>query len=201
MTSWLSVKPEDARIGAKAGPDQPPDPQCPPRVASRSAGSLQFVPSRPTRCAPSGRRNVPAQKPPTGRLEFMRLITPMGLLLTTALLAIYSVAAAKVALVERSYPLAIAAAVSAVACGGTAYMQRWSQYLVHLMTAGFVAKWAWSVYDGYRAGYFDFQFGSPLESLRSLAPGLAMVALSGVCSWLVHAHFARAGRDVTAPTA
>ena len=129
----------------------------------------------------------------------MKLITPMGLLVTTALLAIFSVAAAKVALVERSYPLAVAAAMSAVACAGTAYMQRWSQYLVHLMTAGFVAKWAWSVYDGYRAGYFDFQFGSTHESLRSLVPGLAIVALSGVCSCLVHAHFARAGRDTTTP--
>jgi hypothetical protein len=131
----------------------------------------------------------------------MKLITPMGLLVTTALLAIYSVAAANVALIERSYPLAVAAAVSAVACAGTAYMQRWSRYLVHLMTIGFVAKWCWSVYDSYRAGYFEFVRGTIWVSLRPLLPGLALVMLSGVCSWLVHTHFrkARNGRDVVTP--
>ena len=115
----------------------------------------------------------------------MKLITPMPLLVTTALLAIYAVAAAKVALIERSYPLAVGAAVAAIACGGTAYMQRWSQYLVHLMTAGF------TVNDGWRAGYFGFQFGSATEGLRSLVPGLALVAISAVCSWLVHRYFSR----------
>ena len=122
----------------------------------------------------------------------MKLITPPGLLFATALLAIYTVAAAKIALIERSYLLAVGAAISAVACGGTAYMQRWSQYLVHLMTAGFTVKWCWSLYDGYRAGYFGFQFGSERgEALRSLLPGLALVILSGLCSWLVYRHFAR----------
>ena len=129
----------------------------------------------------------------------MKLITPMGLLVTTALLAIYAVAAANVAIIERSYPLAFAAAVSAVACGGTAYMQRWSQFLVHLMTTGFVLKWSWSVYDGWRAGYFGFQFGSASEAFRSLAPGLALVVLSAICSWLVHDHFSRAARAPAQP--
>lgn len=124
----------------------------------------------------------------------MKLITPMSLLVTTALLAIYAVAATKVALIERSYPLAIAAAVSAIACAGTAFMRRWSQYLVHLMTAGFTLKWCWSIYDGWRAGYFGFQFGSTAEAVRSLLPGLALVALSASCSWLVHRHFSRAAR-------
>jgi hypothetical protein len=129
----------------------------------------------------------------------MKLITPPGLLVTTALLAIYAVAAANVALIERSYPLAAAAAISAVACAGTAYMQRWSQYLVHLMTTGFVAKWCWSVYDGWRAGYFQFQFGSDAEALRSLLPGLALVVLSAACSWMVHSHFTRAARQPRPP--
>ena len=134
----------------------------------------------------------------TGRY-LMKLITPLGLLVSTALLAIYAVAAAKVAIIERSYPLAVAAAVSAVACGGTAYMQRWSQYLVHLMTTGFVMKWCWSVYDGWQAGYFGFQFGSMPEALRSLLPGLALVLLSAICSWLVHDHFSRTARAGAQP--
>lgn len=125
----------------------------------------------------------------------MKLITPMSLLVTTALLAIYSVAAARVAQIEHSWPLAAAAIVAAIASAGTAFMRPWSRWLVHLMTTGFVAKWAWSVWDGYRAGYFGFQFGSELgEALRSLLPGLAMVVLSGLCSWLVQRHFSRLRR-------
>jgi hypothetical protein len=131
----------------------------------------------------------------------MKLITPPILLVTTALLAIYAVAATKVALIERSWLLAAAAAVSAVACVGTAFMKRWSRYLVHLMTAGFIAKWCWSVYDGYRAGYFAFQLGSTSASLRSLLPGFTMVVLSVACSWMVHAHFRRSGASNAAPPA
>ena len=124
-----------------------------------------------------------------------KLITPPGLLLTTAVLAIYAVAAAQVARIEHSWPLAVAAAVAAVASVGTAFMRRWSQWLVHLMTAGFVAKWTWSVWDGYRAGYFDFQFSGESGALmRSLLPGLTLVILSGLCSWLVQRHFSRIHR-------
>ena len=124
----------------------------------------------------------------------MKLITPPSLLLTTALLAIYTIAAINIAIIERSYPVAAAAVVSAVASTGTAYMRRWSQYLVHLMTAGFTVKWCWSIYDGWRAGYFGFQFGSTPEALRSLLPGLALVVLSAICSWLVHRYFSRKTR-------
>jgi hypothetical protein len=52
-------------------------------------------------------------------------------------------------------------------------------------------KWCWSIYDGWRAGYFGFQFGSTPEALRSLLPGLALVVLSAICSWLVHRYFSR----------
>ncbi|MFO1207533.1 MAG: hypothetical protein U1E63_17720 [Burkholderiales bacterium] len=124
-----------------------------------------------------------------------KLITPPGLLLTTAVLAIYAVAAAQVARIEHSWPLAVAAAVAAVASVGTAFMRKWSQWLVHLMTAGFVAKWTWSVWDGYRSGYFDFQFGGASgAAMRSLLPGLAMLMLSVLCSWLVQRHFSSVGR-------
>ena len=122
----------------------------------------------------------------------MKLITPMSLLLTTALLAIYALAAARIAYIEHSWPLAVAAAVSVSAGVGTAFIRPWSRWLVHLISIGFIAKWFWSVWDGYQAGYFDFQFGSERgAALRSLLPGLAMVILSGLCSWLVQRHFSR----------
>ena len=120
----------------------------------------------------------------------LKLITPPGLLLTTALLAIYAFAAARVAYVEHSFALAAAAAVSAVACCGVALMRRWSQYLVYLLTVAFASKWCWSIYDAYRAGYFDFRFGGETwRAMRPLAPGLAMIALSGTCSWIVRRQF------------
>lgn len=132
-------------------------------------------------------------------MRALKLITPLPLLFTTALLALYAAGATRVWLIERSPLLAIGALLAAVASVGTACMQRWSQYLVHLMTTGFVMKWCWSVYDGWQAGYFGFQFGSMPEALRSLLPGLALVLLSAICSWLVHDHFSRTARAGAQP--
>lgn len=125
----------------------------------------------------------------------MRLITPIGLLVTTALLAVLSAAALNVAAIERSPVLLVGALVAAVACAGTAYMQRWSQYLVYVVTTGFMAKWCWSIFDGWRTGYFGFRFDSNLERMQSLLPGLALVVLSAVCSWMVYSHFSRVGGE------
>lgn len=122
----------------------------------------------------------------------MKLITPVGLLVTTALLAIYAASAAKVAMIEQSWPLAATAAVSAIASVGTAFMRSWSQYLVYLLTLGFAAKWCWSVYEGYRAGHFVFQFdGSTANVLRSLLSGFTLVVISVICSGMVYRHFHR----------
>jgi hypothetical protein len=67
----------------------------------------------------------------------IKLITPPSLLLTTALLAIYAIAAGRIAYLEQSPLLATAAAVSAIACCGSALMKPWSQYLVYLLSIGF----------------------------------------------------------------
>jgi len=123
----------------------------------------------------------------------IKLITPLGLLITVALLAIYVAYAIQIALIEKSWPLAAAAAVALIACIGTALMQSWSRYLVYLITAGFIGKWCLSMYDGLRAGYFEFQFGSSRQAILSLAPGLLMVLLSCVCTWMVYRHFRSVG--------
>ncbi len=119
----------------------------------------------------------------------MKLITPVRLLVATALLAIYAAYAFQVALIEKSWPLAIAGCIAAVACVATALMKPWSQYLVYLVTIGFVGKWGWSVYDGIRSGYFGFHFRSSWMAIQSLAPGLSMVVLSCTCAWVVYRHF------------
>jgi len=119
----------------------------------------------------------------------MKLITPVSLLIATALLAIYTAYAFQIALIEKSWPLAVAGAIAAVACITTALMKPWSRYLVYLVTAGFVGKWSWSVFDGIRSGYFGFQFGSSRTAIQSLAPGLLMAILSCTSAWLVYRHF------------
>jgi hypothetical protein len=121
-----------------------------------------------------------------------RLITPLGLLVTTALLVIFAAAAAQVARIEHSLPLAAVAVLAVTASVGTALVKPWSRYLVHLMTLAYTSKWCWSVYHGYQSGYFDFRFGrSTLGAVRSLLPGFALVVLSALCSWLVNRHFSR----------
>ena len=119
----------------------------------------------------------------------MKLITPVSLLIATALLAIYTAYAFQIALIEKSWLLAAAGGVAAIACVATALMKPWSQYLVYLLTFGFVAKWAWSIFDGLQSGYFGFQYGSSRAAIQSVAPGLLMVALSCMCAWLVYRHF------------
>ena len=123
----------------------------------------------------------------------MKLITPVGLLIATALLAVYTAYAFQIAVIERSWPLAAAGGIAAIACIGTAFMKPWSRYLVYLVTIGFIGKWGWSVFDGIRSGYFDSKFGSSRTAMHTLAPGLAMVVLSCVCAWLVHRQFRTVG--------
>jgi hypothetical protein len=119
----------------------------------------------------------------------IKLITPPGMLLTVALLAIYSAYAFLIGLIEKSWIMLAGGAVSVVACYGTAMLRKWSQYLVYALAMGFLAKLFSSVLDGIRAGYFEFQFDSAKEILWSLTPSLLMVALSFVCCWLVYQHY------------
>lgn len=119
------------------------------------------------------------------------------MLVTVALLAVYGAYAAWTAYVDRSWLHALVTLVALVACVGTALLQPWSRYLVYLLTTGFLAAWSHSVYEGYVAGYFRVFFVSPLDILRSLAPGLALVVLSAACSYAVFRHYRRAARPAS----
>jgi hypothetical protein len=119
----------------------------------------------------------------------IKLITPPGMLLTVALLAIYSAYAFLIGLIENSFPLLIGGVLSVVASYGVAMLRPWSRGLVYLLTAGFVGKLALSVFDGVQSGYFAFQFGSLGEALRSMFPAVLMVLLSFTCCFLVSRHF------------
>ena len=119
----------------------------------------------------------------------IKLITPPGMLLTVALLAIYSAYAFLIGSIERSWMLTAGGIVAVVATYGVAMLKPWSRYLVYLLTAGFFAKLGLSIYGGLVSGYFGFQFGSLRETARSLVPSLLMALLSGTCCAFVFRHF------------
>lgn len=119
----------------------------------------------------------------------LKLITPPGMLLTVALLALYSVYAFRIGTIEDSWILLTGSVLSLVAAYGTAMLRPWSQYLVYLLTVGFIAKLGHSVYAGVTSGYFAFQFSSIAEALKSLGPSAMMVLISCVCCFLVYRHF------------
>jgi uncharacterized membrane protein (UPF0182 family) len=111
------------------------------------------------------------------------------MLLTVALLAIYSIYAFLIGRIEDSWPLQVASLVAIVASYGTAMLRPWSRYLVYLLAAGFAIKMALSIVQSFSAGYFDFQFRTMTEILRSLTPSLMLVLLSGVCCLFVFRYF------------
>lgn len=129
----------------------------------------------------------------------IKLITPPGLLITTALLAIYTAYACWVAFIERSALHAVLGALAIVACVGTALMKPWSRYPVYLLTAAYIAGWLLSVRAGVVAGYFEFAYSSNLAIAWALAPGFLLACLSGTCSYLVYRHFAGAASRRATP--
>jgi len=125
----------------------------------------------------------------------IKLITPPGMLLTVALLVIYSVYAFLIGSIEKSWPLLIGGFVAVAASYGTAMLRPWSRYLVYLLATGFVVKLGDSLVQGYRSGFFGFQFGSVREVVVSLVPSLLMTLLSFVCCVIVYRQFSpRAAR-------
>ena len=121
------------------------------------------------------------------------LITPLGMLITVALLAIYAAYAFWTTCVDKSWVHGGLGVVSLVACYGAAMLRTWSQYLVYLLTALFIAGWCYSVYSGAKVEYFGFFFPSYAAAIRPLVPGFALVLFSCFASWNTFSHFRRVG--------
>ena len=119
----------------------------------------------------------------------VKLITPIGMLITVAVLALYAAYAFWTAYVDKSWIYGLLGALSLFACVGTAMLRPWSQYLVYSLTALFVAAWGYSVYAGATVGFFSFFYSSQLLAIKALAPGLALVVLSCIASWITFSHF------------
>ena len=131
-------------------------------------------------------------------MKMIKLITPIGMLITVALLAIYAAYAFWTAYVhveylpdyvDEAWIYGLLGALSLVACYGTAMLRPWSQYLVYVLTALFITGWCYSVYSGAAVGYFGVSFSSRTLVAQALAPGLVLVALSCLASWYVFSHF------------
>ncbi len=119
----------------------------------------------------------------------IKLITPIGILVAVALLAVYAAYAFWTAYVDRSWLFVIVGAASFVACIGAAMLRAWSQYLVYALTAGFIVAWCHSVYAAAMVGFFSFFFSSTRLVVAALAPGLALVFISCAASYLTYRHF------------
>jgi hypothetical protein len=124
-------------------------------------------------------------------IEMVKLITPIGMLITVALLAVYATYAFWTASVDKSWIYGLLGVLSLVACYGTAMLRAWSQWLVYLLTALFIAAWCYSVYAGATVGFFTFFFSSRLLAIKALAPGLMLVMLSCLASWNAFSHYRR----------
>jgi len=113
-----------------------------------------------------------------------KLITPPGMLFTTALLVIYGTYAILIGSIEDSWPLLAGGSLAALASYGTAMVRPWSKYLVYILTVGFAAKVGLSVYFAAKVGFFIFEFGTLSDIAVSLLPTFFMCAL-GVTSCLI----------------
>jgi hypothetical protein len=118
--------------------------------------------------------------------------TPVGILTTVALLALYGIYCAWTAISELSWISALASVVAMVACIGTAMMKAWSRYLVYLLTTTLIGMWAYSIYAAAVVGYFDLY--SARQIIAQLAPGISLIVLSCVCTYLVFRHFRASNR-------
>lgn len=119
----------------------------------------------------------------------IKLITPPGLLLTTAVLAVYAGYAFLISAMEDSVLLFVGGSLSVVGAVGAATMKAWSRYLMYVLSVGAVVKLSSSVNTAVEAGYFSFQFDSMRQRILALAPELAMVALGFLCCVLVWHQF------------
>ena len=115
--------------------------------------------------------------------------TPVPILITVALLALYSAYSFWTAIYAGSWISFSIAVIAAIASVGAAMLRPWSQFLVYPLTAAFVAMWWYSISSAAAVGYFSLFSAS--EMAFSLAPGLFLVLTSFFCSYAVFNQFGR----------
>jgi hypothetical protein len=116
-----------------------------------------------------------------------RLVTPVGILITVALLALYGVYAAWIGVSQHSLTSGLSGAVAFVACVGAALLKPWSRYLVYLLSAVLIGTWCYSLCAAASAGYFSLYSASQIA--RQLAPGIFLAMLACFCTYAVFRQF------------
>jgi hypothetical protein len=111
------------------------------------------------------------------------------MLVTVALLATYCAYAGWVAVQKESLLYGIAALLALVACVALAMLRPWSRFLVYILTVAFTGGWIYSAWQAARSGYFALV--STQASIVTLAPGVALVAVSSFCAVAVYRQFAQ----------
>jgi hypothetical protein len=119
--------------------------------------------------------------------KFPTPATPVRMLLVVALLGLIAFVAVRLAMSERSWPYALAAALAALACVATAMLKPWSRFLVYLVNLACVAVLGYSVYIFDRTGVLRTLSAGRI--VRSLAPATVMVLLICYCSYVVFINF------------
>ena len=122
-----------------------------------------------------------------------RLVTPVGILITVALLALYGVYASWIGVSQHSLLSGLSGVVAFVACVGAALLKPWSRYLVYLLSALIIGTWCYSLFSAANAGYFGLYTASQIA--RQLAPGVFLALLACFCTYAVFRQFrTEAGR-------
>ncbi len=113
--------------------------------------------------------------------------TPIGILITVALSALYGAYSLWTAIAAGSWVYALLGAVAVVACVGIAKLRAWSRFLIYCLTVVFLGTWAYSVYSAAAVGYFSLYSASQIA--LSLAPEILLLLVSCYCTYVVFKHF------------
>jgi hypothetical protein len=110
------------------------------------------------------------------------------MLITIALLAVYTAVALWDAVTVKRWWLIAVALLAASGCVGAARLRPWSQFVVYLLTAALIGAIGYSLYAAHAAAGLLHVAPQP-EQVRHLAPALALLALSLFCSYAVWRQF------------
>jgi hypothetical protein len=110
------------------------------------------------------------------------------MLITIALLALYTGVALWDAVAVKRWWLIAVAVFAAFGCVGAARLRPWSQFVVYLLTAALIGVIGHSLYAAHAAAGLLHIAPQPAQ-LRNLAPALALLALSLFCSYAVLRQF------------
>jgi hypothetical protein len=121
----------------------------------------------------------------------VKIVTPKGILVTVAFLALTCAFALWFGWTHRLWMMFAIGLVAGIGCVGAANMQRWSRFLVYAMSVGLAAAWLYSIYAAARVGYFHPLAWATI--IVSLIPGVTLLLVALFCSLMAHRHLAASG--------